>query len=108
MLLGRELPRVLVHREPVDMRKGFEGLASAATVFGDILSGTIFVFLSRSGRIIKLLWWDRTGWCVLGKRLERGRFEVGIKSELTKRELELLLDGVATRRRALNSVYRSE
>ena len=99
MLFGRELRRILVHRDPVDMRKGFAGLAAAAGVFGDTLSGAVFVFRSRSGRIIKLLWWDRTGWCVLGKKLERGRFEVGTKSDLSVRDLELLLDGVFSRRR---------
>jgi transposase len=99
MLFGREVRRILVHRAPVDMRKSFAGLAAAAGVFGDTFSGAVFVFCSRSGRIIKLLWWDRTGWCVLGKNLERGRFEVGTKSELSVRELELLLDGVFSRRR---------
>ena len=99
MLFGRELRRILVHREPVDMRKSFTGLAAAAGVFGDTLSGSVFVFRSQSGKIVKLLWWDRTGWCVLGKKLERGRFEVGTKSELSVRELELLLDGVFSRRR---------
>ncbi len=105
MLFGREPRRIFVHRTPVDMRRSFDGLTACARIVNeDLLSGSVFVFTNRTGRIVKLLWWDRTGWCVLGKRLERGRFEVGGKGELSLRELELFLDGIFSRRRIGSTV----
>lgn len=95
MLFGRTPQRVLVYQHSVDMRKSFNGLqAVAAQVFcEDLLSGTVFLFSNRTKTILKLLMWDRTGWCVIAKRLERGRFEVN-KQSLNYLELELLFDGI--------------
>lgn len=96
MLFGRVPRRVLACRTPVDMRKSFDGLhaVASASFSEDMLSGTAFVFVNRSKTIVKILLWDRTGWCVIGKRLERGRFEV-TKEEFSLRELELLFDGMS-------------
>jgi transposase len=95
MLFGRQVSRVLVYEHPVDMRKSFDGLSAVAAqgVEEDALSGSLFLFINRSKTILKVLFWDRTGWCVVAKRLERGRFEVS-KSFLNYRELELLFDGI--------------
>ena len=94
--------RILAYAEPVDMRKGAQGLVGLArnVLHEDALSGDIYIFINRARTILKGLWWDRTGWCVLSKRLERARFELRtaeMKQELSERELELLLDGVLTR-----------
>jgi transposase len=99
MLFGRQAPRVLVYERPVDMRKSFDGLHAIASQVAqeDALSGALFLFLNRSKSIMKILFWDRTGWCVVGKRLERGRFEVS-KNFLNYRELELLFDGICRRK----------
>ena len=98
MLFGRSPKRVLAYRSPVDMRKSFDGLhAVAREAFSeDVLSGAAFLFVNRSKTIVKVLMWDRTGWCVIGKRLERGRFEIS-REELNLRELELLFDGICRR-----------
>ena len=102
MFLSRKFPRILAYGEPVDMRKGFAGLVGLARneLKEDALSGDLYVFINRSRTILRSLWWDRTGWCVLSKRLERARFELraaDLKQELSERELELLLDGVLTK-----------
>jgi len=99
MLFGRQVSRVLVYEHPVDMRKSFDGLSAVAAqvVQEDVLSGSLFLFINRSKTILKVLFWDRTGWCVVAKRLERGRFEVS-KSFLNYRELELLFDGICRRK----------
>ena len=78
MLFGRQAPRVLVFEHPVDMRKSFNGLHAIASQLSqeDALSGLLFLFVNRSKTIMKILFWDRTGWCVVAKRLERGGFEV--------------------------------
>lgn len=64
--------------EPVDMRRSFDGLAAAARdVLGrDPSSGALFLFVNRSKDRLKALWWDKTGYCILYKRLERGAFRL--------------------------------
>jgi transposase len=61
---------------PVDLRRSFDGLAaSAREVLGkDPRSGALFLFVNKAGDRLKALWWDRTGYCLLYKRLERGLF----------------------------------
>src|SRR5580693_803891 len=61
---------------PVDLRRSFDGLAAAAKeVLGkDPRSGALFLFVNKAGDRLKALWWDRTGYCLLYKRLERGVF----------------------------------
>jgi len=61
---------------PVDLRKSFDGLAAAAkdTLAKDPRSGAIFLFVNKAGNRLKAIWWDRTGYCLLYKRLERGVF----------------------------------
>ncbi len=58
-----------------DMRKGFTGLSALVqnAVASSPLCGHFFVFRGRRGDLIKLLWWDGTGLCLMAKRLERGR-----------------------------------
>jgi transposase len=93
--------RILVYGKPVDMRKGFDGLAALVkqTLKEDPLSGDLFLFLSRSGKLAKALLWDRTGFIVIAKRLEKGSFRLRSQAEkmvLTPQALELLLDGIPT------------
>jgi len=75
MMLGGSA-KAYVCAEPVDMRKSIDGLAQlvAPLLRGDAFSGGVFVFLSRRREKVKLLWWDRHGFWLAYKRLERGRF----------------------------------
>lgn len=68
--------RVWVATQPVDMRKGFDGLAEVVRAFlgHDPLSGHMFVFRNRSAQRVKVLWYDRDGLAIYCKRLERGTF----------------------------------
>ncbi|AYH43207.1 IS66 family insertion sequence element accessory protein TnpB [Azoarcus sp. DN11] len=68
--------RAYVYSEAVDMRKSIDALAQlVASCMGmDPLSGLVFVFIGRRRDKVKLLVWDRHGFWVLYKRLERGRF----------------------------------
>lgn len=61
---------------PIDLRRSFDGLAAAAkeTLAKDPRSGALFLFVNKAGNRLKALWWDRTGYCLLYKRLERGLF----------------------------------
>lgn len=99
--------RVFLYGEPVDMRKSFTGLY-ALTKQGlgqDPLSGHLFVFVNRRGDYLKCLYFDRTGFCLWAKRLERGRFvsnwaRMG-SQELDVTGLKLLLEGIEPGRRKL-------
>jgi transposase len=59
-----------------DMRKGFDGLSTLVQIQlrEDPFAGQLFVFRSRRGDRIKVLWWDGDGLCLYAKRLERGHF----------------------------------
>ncbi len=63
--------RVYLYGQAVDMRKSFDGLyAVARAAFPqDPTGGDLYVFVNRSGRQIKVLYFDRSGWCVWAKRL---------------------------------------
>jgi transposase len=68
--------RVWLATVPLDMRRGFDRLAEhVRTILAqDPMSGHLFVFRSRSSERVKILWWDRDGYCIYYKRLERGTF----------------------------------
>ena len=70
--------RVYVCTAPQDMRRSFDGLALATQqVLGqEPQSGALFVFVNKRATRMKVLWWDRNGYCLLCKRLHRAVFEV--------------------------------
>ena len=99
MFLPREPRQILAYRRAVDMRKSFDGLIGLVQglLHEDPLSGSLFVFFNRRGNYLKLVYWDRTGFCLFAKRLERGRFTLAgdaMKQELSPRAFELILDGI--------------
>ena len=69
--------RILVATEPADFRKGIDGLARLCqeTLKHDPFSGWVFVFRNRRGDRVKILWWDRDGYALWYKRLEKGTFK---------------------------------
>lgn len=101
----REDPqRIFAYTEPTDMRKSFQGLlALVQRVFTeDPYSGSLFVFVNRRGNYVKILAWDRTGFALYAKRLERGRFvfpAAAASQELSAKTLRFLLDGIPLGRR---------
>lgn len=92
--------RVWLASGHTDMRKGFDGLALAVQerLKMDAHAGQIFVFRGRRGDLIKVLWHDGQGLCLLAKRLERGRFVWPSASDggvhLTPAQLGYLLEGI--------------
>jgi transposase len=83
--------RIYVAAEPVDLRRGFDGLAAAvrSVMAADPLSGHLFVFLNRRQNRVKVLFWDRTGFALLYKRLERGTFALPTAPALGQRHIEV-------------------
>jgi transposase len=88
--------------EPVDMRRGHDGLLGLVRALGiaDPYSGHLFVFLGRRTDRCKILYWDRGGFVVAYKRLERGRFRLPVippnaqTTALDATALAMLLDGI--------------
>ena len=70
--------RIFVCTEPQDMRRSFDVLALAAReVLGvDPQSGALLCFVNKRNNRLKVLWWDRNGYCLLYKRLQRAIFEL--------------------------------
>jgi transposase len=100
--------RIFVCTTPQDMRRSFDSLALVARqlVGEDPQSGAIFVFVGRRARHIKLLFWDRNGYCLLYKRLHRAVFVVPRGEDgqpsvrIDGRALAELLAGVAKEKRS--------
>jgi transposase len=96
--------KVYLACRPVSMRYGFDGLsAKVASVLAlDPFSGHLFLFRSKRGNYLKILYWDGSGLCLFAKRLERGRFVwppiVDDALVLTPAQLALLIEAVDWRR----------
>ncbi len=79
-----------------DMRKGMDGLAALVQeqLKQDPFSGHLFVFLGRRRDKVKILYWDRSGFSLLYKRLEQGTFCMPERGEIGARELLMVLEGL--------------
>ena len=93
--------RIFVATQATDMRKSFNGLSNATrhVIEQDPLSGHLFVFFNRRKTLVKALYWDRTGFCLWAKKLERGTFRLPIQQdravvEMEAAELGLILEGL--------------
>jgi transposase len=104
MLIDPDSVKVLIYNQPVDMRRAIDGLS--ATVAEQLqespTSGTLYVFYSRGKDKIKVLYWERNGFCLFYKRLEKGCFQVpapGSKTmTISKQQLGWLLEGLDIRK----------
>jgi len=91
--------RVYMALEPCDMRRQIDGLAALvrSAIERDPESGDLYLFTNRRGDLLKALFCDRHGYCMLVKRLSRGRFRVRVADqvsghvEMDANELALLL-----------------
>jgi len=86
-----------------DLRKSFRGLSMLVEhEFGlDAMTGHLFVFLNRRANQVRILFWDRDGFCIIGKKLEKGTFRRSHKGDAEKThvqidavDLALLLEGI--------------
>ncbi len=101
-------PSVQIHLavEAVDMRKGFDSLAALVRerLREEPMNGHLFVFRGRAGRHLKILFWDRSGWIVVAKRLVRGSFRLPVDVaagtvaiQVEAAPLALMLEGIDLR-----------
>jgi transposase len=94
---------IFVATVPVDLRWSFDILAGLVTeqLRGDPRAGDLFVFHNRARTRLKILFYDRSGYCLLYKRLDRGTFPLPVVIEpgashvaITEEQLDLLLRGL--------------
>lgn len=95
--------RIFVATCPCDLRKSFDGLSVLveSVLRHDPLSGHLFCFYNRRGNQVRVLYWDRSGWCLFAKRLAQGRFRFvdlvrpGVTHvEVSRIDLTLVLEGI--------------
>jgi transposase len=93
--------RVYLASEPVDMRRGHDGLFDIVRGWGlDAFNGDLFAFVGKRRDRVKILVWHRGGFVLLYKRLEKGRFRIPTvkpgmnRAVLDATELTMLLDGI--------------
>ena len=99
MLIQPNNLKILLCTSPTDMRKSINGLCFL--VDGDLgenpSCGTIYVFCNRIKDKLKILYWDGNGFCLLYKRLEKGRFKIPRETHsfsISPDELRWLLQGI--------------
>jgi transposase len=92
---------IYVHTQPVDLRKGFDGLSGIvrAEFQADPLDGSLFLFFNRRRDRLKILHFDGTGYWLYYKLLEAGTFEAvageGPRVQIDATQLAMLLGGVS-------------
>jgi transposase len=94
--------RIFISSGPTDMRRSIDGLMSIVKdeLEGDAYSGHLYVFVSRRADRVKILTWDKGGFVLYYKRLERGVFRLphmdanAMAVEIDATQLSMLLDGI--------------
>jgi transposase len=105
--------KIYIALEPIDMRKGFEGLYGLVRdpLGHDPLSGHLFLFTNKTRTRLKALVWDGSGLWVCAKRLEKGRFrwpqaEGKLSVTMRPEELAMLVNGLDVKQTRQRNWYR--
>jgi transposase len=95
-----EFATIYLHRDPIDMRKSINGLASIVEqeMKLNLFQEALFAFSNKHRDIIKILYWDKTGFALWQKRLEKEKFKwpkhlLTGSIQLSSQEVSWLLDG---------------
>ncbi len=100
MILDISELKIFIRPGYTDMRKAINGLSVTVQnqMEHDPFSESLFIFCNRSKKILKALYWDKNGFCLWQKRLEKHRFpwpeSEEAATELNQEELSLLLRGI--------------
>lgn len=100
MKVNWEEVKIFIKPGPTDMRKQINGLTILIheEMQYDPFTGNLFVFCSKNKRRLKIIYWDRNGFCMWLKRLEQDKFpwpkDAQECREITENQLDMLLDGI--------------
>lgn len=91
--------RTWLYHAPVDLRKSYHSLCAVVEheLKRPAKNGDAYVFVNRRCTLAKVLWWDRTGWCLLLKRLSAGKFRISAREDLHELQTErmrMFFDGL--------------
>ncbi len=96
--------KIWLYTEPTDMRKSYTGLSALVRqkLKENPLSGNYFVFINRKKTQTKILYFDRSGYCIWSKRLEQGQFNTGKISQdkvvIEGTRLKMILEGIEAKK----------
>lgn len=99
MLIATPL-KIWISAKPTDMRKAIDGLCFLVVEAMQLEpnSGELFIFYNRQFDKLKILYWDKNGFCLWYKRLEKYHFKLpknpGSRLQITATQLRWLLDGL--------------
>ena len=107
--------RIFVCTTPQDMRRSFDTLALVVreALKQDPQSGALFVFLGKSASRLKVLWWDRNGYCLLSKRFSGAAYKFahteddGVRVQIDVATFTALIAGVEKQRKTTRRLTRA-
>ena len=82
--------KLILHSEPVNLRKGFQGLRDLSSL-EQLFVGDVYLFVNRRKNLLKALYWDEGGFCIFHKKLEWGTFRMPNKSSISFKEFLLMI-----------------
>lgn len=100
MIIDLDKLNIYVKPGVTDMRKQINGLSIQVQedLEKDPFSGSLFLFCNKTRKLLKILYWDRNGFCLWLKRLEKDKFpwpqDISAVNEITCDQLEMLLKGI--------------
>ncbi len=99
-MFNAEGVKILFYSKPIDMRNSIDGLSMKVSqhLCSEVKVGTFYVFYNKGKDKLKILYWERNGFCLWYKRVEKQRFKISKISErgieLTLQQLRWILDGL--------------
>jgi transposase len=98
-MFNTESYKILAYNQAIDFRKSFNSLLEIIkhVLKQDPFSETLYLFYNRRRNSLKIFYWDRTGYCILSKKLESGGVALpGFSDiqELTREQIKLIFDGI--------------
>ena len=100
MIINWKQIQIFIKPGPTDMRKQINGLSKIVQeeISHDLFSGALFLFCSKNRTRLKILYWDKSGFCLWLKRLEQNKFPWPVNEkearEINKQQFKMLLSGI--------------